>query len=371
MRSHAEDPTIRSARYEAVYFGGGTPTVLAPDDLRRVLNGLHESFDIPDGAEITMETSVTDLSDEHIEACRRGGVTRFSVGVQTFVDRGRRWLQRHGSGEGAAQKLRDLLDAGFRNVGIDLIYNWPGQTEEDLEADLETIRSLDIAGLSFYALILMEKAPLHAMIASGQCPAMGDLDHERMLFDRAVSSLIADGYCFLELTKLVKPDRDRYDYVRIRYANGDTLPLGAGAGGSIGGALRMNPADPEAYRAYVEDLPSRPGPWIRATQAYNAAKRLIGWIEFGGFHWTDLDGLQLEAPMLDALRALIDDLMTDGLVLCGSRGVCLTEEGIFYGNNVAHELATVIANHTDGGDSTRSGATTHPPARQKHPSHIH
>lgn len=351
LHSHAEDPYIRSRHYEAIYFGGGTPTVLPPDDLGQLLRELRDHFDIAANAEVTIETSVSDLSTEHIETFHDGGVSRFSVGVQTFVDRGRRLLHRHGSGQKAARKLQDLLDAGFRNVGIDLIYNWPGQTDDDLLADLEVIRSLDLAGLSFYALILMEGAPLQGMIQSGACPVVGGLAHERALFDRVMADLLADGYQLLELTKLVKPGRDQYDYVRIRYANGDTLPLGAGAGGRVGRCLRMNPADPAAYRTYVKRLPNRPGPSVQVTPPYDAAKRLVGWLETGRILWSDLQGLELTPQIKMALRALIDELVVDGLMITDSQGIYLTLEGIFYGNNVANELASVIANLSEGGGS--------------------
>ena len=72
-------------------------------------------------------------------------------------------------------KITYLLEKGFQDVGIDLIYNWPGQTEEDLLKDLGIIESLNIAGLSLYALILPKDTLLYRMIGTGQCPPIGDL----------------------------------------------------------------------------------------------------------------------------------------------------------------------------------------------------
>ncbi len=360
LETLARTDLVRNARYGAVYFGGGTPTVLPPQGLARILKALHTHLNLRPDVEITIETSVSDLSDEHIRVFQDGGVTRFSVGVQTFVDRGRQYLGRHGTGRMAAQRLTDLLDVGFRNVGMDLIYNWPGQTEEDLLADLEIICSLDLAGLSFYALILMERAALHGMIDSGQAPPMGDLQTERRFFERSFDELMDAGFEMLELTKLVRPGRDRYDYIRIRYATGETLPLGAGAGGRLGGVLRRNPSDLAQYAGYVESLPKLLPPYLIVNATYRSIYRLLGAIEFGGFRWHDFDLWIRDSAMIDAAGALFDSLQRDDLVRSDDEGLTLTRDGVFYGNNIAHELAQALIQAIPGGDRPRQHPISHP-----------
>lgn len=264
IESFSDYPYVTGGVYGAVYFGGGTPTVLAPQDLKRVIRALRRNLDIAPDVEITVETTVSDLTLVHIHALREAGVNRISVGIQTFCDRGRRYLGRWGSGEEAARKLEELLSAGFRNVGIDLIYNWPGQTPAELAADLEAIRSLDLAGVSFYPLILHRGARIMDLLSSGALPPMGDIFHEKRLFDLIWEELRGAGFELLELTKLVRPGRDEYRYVAIRYAGGDTLGLGAGAGGKLRDLVYLNPSDPARYRARVEAGAVGPSPWSGA-----------------------------------------------------------------------------------------------------------
>ncbi len=114
----SEIESIRGYEYmkapiDAINFGGGTPTALSPRQMGRVLRALRDSFDIKKGAEISVETSITELTDEMTSVLIECGVNRLSVGVQTFDDKGRKLLGRRGSGAKAAQRLADTLKAGL------------------------------------------------------------------------------------------------------------------------------------------------------------------------------------------------------------------------------------------------------------------
>ena len=347
--TYAAYPYVSEGRYDAVYFGGGTPTSLSPKALQKILEGLHSRLNVSPSAEITIETTVSDLSEEHVAVFKESGVTRFSVGVQTFSSHGRELLGRWGTGETAIAKLNSLHDAGFRDVGIDLIYNWPGQTEEDLLEDLKVIKSLDLAGLSFYALILIEGTALHRMISAGQCPPMGDLVQEKRFFDLIVDELTTQGFSLLELTKLVKPGRDEYGYVRIRYDNGDTLALGAGAGGRLGDQIYRNPSDISDYRQHVENPAESSIMGFRVGRSYDLANRLIGKLEFGGFQWSALEAFPNDGDTVGTIHTLTKELAADGLVQTDSHGLSLTREGTFWGNNIAQEFASTLARAFRGG----------------------
>lgn len=346
---------VDEGRYDAVYFGGGTPTTLSGQDLRRILSTLRSRLNLAPDAEVTIETTVSDLTEDKIAMFQEEGVNRFSVGVQTFSPKGRRLLGRWGTGENAADKVTALLEAGFQNVGIDLIYNWPGESEEDLLEDLEIIKSLDLGGLSFYALILMEGTALQRMINSGQSPPMGDIELERRYFDLILAGLLGRGFIFHELTKLVKPGRDEYKYVRLRYKNGDTLGLGAGAGGRLGNLVYHNSSDMADYRQQVEG-PGLPVMGFSVDSRYDLAYRTIGKLQFGKLEWADLGSL----PNAKTLRSLAEALAADGLVQTDSHGLSLTREGIFGGNNIGQEFATVLVKLFKGGD-----VSEHPGIAQK------
>lgn len=132
---------------------------------------------------------------------------------------------------------------GISNTSVDLIYNYPGQTDGQLVSDLHTIRALDVAGVSIYSLMLHEKTPLYRRLSETERQALLDLRREKALFDRILDTLGADGYRMLELTKLVKGGRDRYDYMEIRHSGGSCIALGRGAGGNIENYFYHNAAD--------------------------------------------------------------------------------------------------------------------------------
>lgn len=357
IEAYADYRYVSEGYYHAVYFGGGTPTSLPSKALQKILAALHSHLNVIPGAEITIETTVSDLTAEHIAVFEESGVNRFSVGVQTFSPRGRHLLGRWGTGEVAIAKLNALLNAGFQDVGIDLIYNWPGQSEKEILEDLEIIKSLDLAGLSFYALILMEGTTLHQMISEGQCPPLGGLVQEKRFFNRILDELTGQGFSLLEFTKLVKPGRDEYRYVRIRYDNGDTLALGAGAGGRLGDQIYRNPSDIFHYRQHVEN-PAEPSVMrFRVDRSYDFANRLIGKLEFGGFEWSALETLPNNGDTVGTMHALIKALAADGLVQTDSHGLLLTPEGTFWGNNIAREFAATLAKaFTGGGNGHMSAA---------------
>lgn len=325
-------PYVRKGSYGAVYFGGGTPTVLPAQEMRRLIRAIREQLELTTDVEITVETTVSDLTEEKIAALWEAGVNRVSVGVQTFCDRGRRMLGRWGSGEEAAGRLEELLSTGFRNVGIDLIYNWPGQREEELAYDLEVIKSLDLAGVSFYPLILHPEAPIVELISSGAYPAMGDLEHEKRLFDLIWEELTGAGFELLEITKLVRPGRDEYRYVAIRYGGGDTLGLGPGAGGKLRDLVYRNSSDLKRYRNSL-------GRWdwgfsARALPLYDPLYRLVGMVELNGFRWEGLPpGLR------EALEPVCRELVEQGLLRPVPGGFSLTRAGVFWGHNIARDLA--------------------------------
>lgn len=221
------------APIDAINFGGGTPTSLSPAQMKAVLAELRNSFPIAPDAEISVETSATGLSDEMISVLIAGGINRLSVGIQTFDDPARKLLGRRGSGEFAASRVAAAIRAGIRNTSVDLLYHYPGQTDAQLQNDLDTVAALDVAGVSLYSLVLHEKTPLYRRLDDRAKEKLRDMTREKELFDMIFDRLAPHGYKMLELSKLVKDGRDRYDYMEIRHSGGSCIAIGHGAGGNI------------------------------------------------------------------------------------------------------------------------------------------
>lgn len=150
----------KTTTIDSVYFGGGTPTTMNEKQLAGVLNAIYDNFHINKNAEISMETTLTELTPEKLKYLKNYGLNRISVGVQTFSDKGRILLNRTGNGKFAKERILNYLDTGFKNVNIDLIFNYPYQTEDELREDMNIIGELDLAGYSMYSLILDNNSQL-------------------------------------------------------------------------------------------------------------------------------------------------------------------------------------------------------------------
>lgn len=336
---------IRQGTYDAVYFGGGTPTSLDSGSLRRILEVLRDHLPLSEKAEITVESSVTELTEEKLEVFREYGVNRLSIGVQTFSERGRQVLGRRGTGEEAARKIKRLKELGFANTGVDIIYNYPEQTEEELEEDLRQLEELDAAGFSFYSLILHNRSALGRNLPQQGYYTREQEEKERYFFDRICGKFLGKKFTLLELTRLVQLELDSYRYIGIRYKNGDTLPLGAGAGGRIGNLLFQNPLDLSSYRSYVEVGGPHPLEGRLVDEFYNNIYRLVGEMQFGRLDFPGGFWPESEEPVKDILSSLVEDR----LLARTSPGYELTLDGIYWGNNIADEIAArLVKRHMEG-----------------------
>lgn len=324
IKEYAKLPYLQTTVFDAVYFGGGTPTTLETKALCDILDTLKEQFQFTADAEFTIETTVTELTDEKMEALIQHGVNRFSVGVQTFDDAGRKQMGRIGTGEAAFEKLRKLKSYKDVIVSMDLIYNYPEQTMEDLKKDLDKITELDLDGFSMYSLIDMKATSIEA--------AQGIQNDEEMFF--SIAKIMKErGYQFLELTKMVK--KDRYRYIMNRHQAADTLPLGAGAGGSVNHLAMMNPINLKEYADSIEHFKERQG--MLFVPEYDDIVRFKG----------DVQTVFLphnESMYADKTQynAFLQELLEHEMVVPEKQGYRLTELGIFWGNTISRELSKML-----------------------------
>jgi oxygen-independent coproporphyrinogen-3 oxidase len=231
---------------ETVFLGGGTPTFTALPELVRLLEAL------PPASEVTVEANPETVTPELARALRTAGVTRVSLGAQTFQPGLLRVLERAAGPDDVRRAVRLLRDAGFDNVSLDLIYGIPGQSSADLEADLEEALALEPEHLSCYEL---EAKPgtrfthAHGDELRRQAEAMEDY------FERVVTVLTAAGLRWYETANFCRRPTDGRD-LRSRHnlaywLGRDYLGLGIGAVSTIGAERRRN--TPRLGR-YLESL---------------------------------------------------------------------------------------------------------------------
>lgn len=330
-------PYIRDGEYESIYFGGGTPTSLDTEQLEKILKALHENFNLVSNAEISMESSITELNDEKLELLQNEGVNRLSIGIQTFSDRGRKLLGRRGTGKSVANRLEQIIKSGFLNTNIDLIYNYPEQTREELRLDIEQVLKLNIAGISYYSLLLNSKSALSQRMGMDDAQyAQVTLERDYEIWQQIYNTLSTSGFKTLELTKLVRPSRDDYQYIHIRHNNGDTLPLGAGAGGRIGNLLIHTPTDIADYTTFLNQPIKYQYHGRMVDDSYNYISKQMGKIQYGYLDDERLDGLK------EPFIKLCDFVIGNGLGHMTADRLILNSQGIFWGNNIANYYADML-----------------------------
>lgn len=208
----------RWGAFDTVYLGGGTPSLLSPRQVQEVLDHAHKRFSINSGVEITLEANPATVSPESLKAYKSMGIGRLNLGVQSFQDVHLKFLGRaHGAGD-AERALRQARDAGFEDVGYDLIFGIPGQTEKQWQSDLERVTDFWPEHLSCYMLSFEKGTPLGEMRDRGQC-APPDEEAVAALFLYTDAFLSSRGYAHYEVSNFSKGE-DRRSRHNSKYWNG-------------------------------------------------------------------------------------------------------------------------------------------------------
>jgi len=320
---------------DAINFGGGTPTAIRPDQMDQILTYLKENFKYKDDIEISVESSITELTNEMLDVLVKGGVNRLSIGVQSFNDDLRKLLNRRGDHNRVINKLRYVLTK-IPNTSVDLIYNIPGEDKERLMYDINQIIDLNLAGISFYSLMIHPKTPLGKRITKEELLWIEDLDREYEYFNMIMDNLLKDGYEPLELTKLIHNKRDRYYYMDVRHHMGDCIAIGHGAGGNIGNYVYRNTCTyPNMDFAAVGKM----GRILK--DEYFVLDDMIYSMQKNDISFEDYDkrlGFRIE----DVLDELLNEFEDEGMIIRNKNSFKLTRLGFFYGNNIIQDLINKI-----------------------------
>lgn len=196
--------TYAGRRVDTVYFGGGTPSLLSPVQLERVLGALHDRFEIAQASEITLEINPGSATVEKLREFRRLGVNRASFGAQTFDDSELAKLGRSHTAADALRTFDDLRSCGFTNVSFDLIAGLPGQTLAGWQHNIDQALALGPEHLSFYVLEVHSGTPLAEHIRRGIQP-VPDEDLAGEMYEWMLERATQAGYEHYEISNLSCP----------------------------------------------------------------------------------------------------------------------------------------------------------------------
>ena len=192
-------------RVDTIYFGGGTPSLLAPSQLGQILSELFAQFAIDDAAEITLEINPGSAIPQKLREFRRLGINRASFGAQTFDDAELAKLGRSHSAADTLKTFADLRSAGFTNVSFDLIAGLPGQSLDQWQRNVEQALELQPEHLSFYLLEVHSGTPLAEHIRRGLQP-VPDEDLAGVMYEWMLEQALTAGYEHYEISNLCRPN---------------------------------------------------------------------------------------------------------------------------------------------------------------------
>jgi oxygen-independent coproporphyrinogen-3 oxidase len=239
---------------QTMYLGGGTPSLLTPEQIGRILAACREAFVVEPDAEITLEANPKGVDAQWFAGVREAGVNRLSIGAQTFDRRGLRVLGRQHEASDVIAAVGAARAAGFENISLDLIFGWPGQTAEQWRRDLDTILSFPSGPpehCSLYSLIVEPGTPMADAVTRGVLTVIDD-DDAADLYESAMDAMAGAGWTHYEIANWAReaPFASRHNLVYWR--NGAYAAFGAGAHGRIGNERFMNHLKPLTYIEAVE-----------------------------------------------------------------------------------------------------------------------
>lgn len=235
---------------DTIYFGGGTPSLLGPAEVGRLIAACRGVFAVATDAEVTLEANPETVTPAILDGFRAAGVNRLSFGVQSFLDEELRRLGRLHDVARAREAFRDARAAGFDNISLDLMMWLPEQRLDDWRVSVESLIELHPEHASLYLLELYPNSPLREDMARAHWSQAPD-DDAAAMYEWAMERLEEAGYEQYEISNVARPGwRSRHN---LKYwTDGEWFGFGCGAHSTVGGTRWKNVAGTEDYAARIE-----------------------------------------------------------------------------------------------------------------------
>ena len=325
---------IYGTRVHTIYIGGGTPSLLPAEALKRIFDAISHNFIIDGDAEVTIEANPDDVTPEWLGELVGTPVNRISMGAQTFNDKLLKFLGRRHNARQTVDAVGACKEAGITNISLDLIYGLPGQTMNDWQNDVECTLNLGIKHLSAYALSIEPDTPLASSPITRELEGVCYEELSRKMYNHLMSATEQAGFLHYEISNFALPgyhSRHNSSYWQgVPY-----LGLGAGAHSYDGHrSRRANLPDIKAYIDATDDVPHETEV-LTAENLYNefvmTRLRTSGGIPLA----------ELSAADRRYCLSLAEPYLRKHLLYINDEHLCLTKEGIFTSNDIISELMKV------------------------------
>ncbi|WP_431842481.1 radical SAM family heme chaperone HemW [Calidifontibacter indicus] len=315
-----------------VFVGGGTPTMLAADDLVRMVGALWERFGFGDDVEITTEANPDSVTPDSLRVLADGGFTRVSFGMQSAVPHVLHTLERTHDPANVGRSVEAAKAAGLA-TSVDLIYGTPGESLDDWRTSLEAAIALEPGHISAYALVVEEGTKLAAQVRRGQV-TMPDDDDEADKYELADDLLAGAGYSWYEVSNWATDPSLRCRHNELYWSDANWWGIGPGAHSHVGGVRWWNRKHPAAYASVLAEgnSPGAGRELLTDTQRYEE-RVLLGIRRDAGLALDDL-----EPAGRTAVAGLIGDGLVDGPTAVRDRRLVLTLRGRLLADTAVRRL---------------------------------
>ncbi len=320
--------------FDTIYLGGGTPSLLSPEQLTSIFSVIHETYKIAANAEITLEANPGDISPEYLKALRNLGINRLNIGIQSFDDKLLQFLGRRHSAREGIEAIDAARQAGFDNLGIDLIYGVQGKGIKSWKNTLLKAVSFSPEHISCYQLSLDKKTPLYKTYSQEgwQLPAE---ETGLIFFSTTAEELENAGYIHYEVSNFARTDHLKSSHNLKYWRHVPYLGIGPGAHSFLDKKRWWNKSSVRNYLAElaqnkmpVEDSEILTGEQLQLEALFLGLRTKEG-IEIKLYqqkHGTDL---------LVEKKAIIEKLLEDKLVRIDDGFLSPTRAGLAVADSLA------------------------------------
>lgn len=320
---------------KTIYFGGGTPSLLTGDELKRILDKLYQTYDVVSDSEITLEANPDDLNMQKIIELKSSPVNRLSIGIQSFRDQDLKMMNRAHNAQEADYSVKAAQDKGFENITIDLIYSIPQLSLMDWKENLHKAFALQVQHISAYSLTFEPKTVFGTYEKRGLMkPVEQELSSEQFL--TMLQEMRANGFEQYEVSNFCKPGYESKH--NSAYWSGEKyLGLGPSAHSFDGNSRQWNVANNSVYiRSLME------GKLSFEREELDARTQLNEYLMTGlrTRKGVDLQRIQslFGVDLYKLYKDLLDELIHQGKAIIDGSRMALTDEGLLMADRIASDL---------------------------------
>ncbi|KGJ50866.1 radical SAM family heme chaperone HemW [Paraclostridium dentum] len=322
--------------FDTVFFGGGTPSILTVDELKELVNNINENFNIKKDAEITIECNPGTINREKLEAMKKMGINRLSIGLQATQNYHLKSIGRIHTYEEFEKNYYDALDIGFKNINIDLMYALPNQKTQEWKDTLDKIINLNPSHISAYSLILEEGTKLYDMYQNKEFELL-DEDTDINMYNYTIDTLKRHGYNQYEISNYSKEDLECKHNI-IYWKCDNYLGLGPGASGFIGDTRYSNIEDICEYNKCIMQNIRPVSEEIELTKKDKIEEFIFMGLRMNEGINIDVFKERFDTDFYDIYQEVMDKLIKRELVRFDGKNISLTQKGREISNSVFIEF---------------------------------